>query len=141
MYNKLIHYKVYKMVNWSNYPNFSKEEFACKETGECDMNGDFMALLQAIRTVYGRPMVISSGYRSKNHSVEKGKKLPGEHTFGLAADILINGMDALTLVHIALSMGIRRIGINQVGEMRKRYIHLGMGNRSFDRMPPAIWSY
>lgn len=52
------------MMDWSKYPNFSKREFDCKETGENEVQARFMDKLQALRTEYGKPMVITSGYRS-----------------------------------------------------------------------------
>ena len=104
------------------------------------MQPAFMGQLQKIRTIYGKPMIISSGYRSVTHSKERIKDHAGEHTLGLAADILISGADALVLIKIALNEGIRRIGISQKGDMRSRFIHLGISDR-FGLFPAAIWSY
>lgn len=37
------------MINdWSKYPNFKQSEFDCKETGENDMQPEFMDKLQAL---------------------------------------------------------------------------------------------
>ena len=61
-------------MNWSDYPNFSKREFDCKETGLNDMQPEFMRKLQELRDLYGKPMKITSGYRSKFHSAEVKKQ-------------------------------------------------------------------
>jgi len=52
------------VIDWADYPNFSEKEFACSHTGEAKMLPEFMARLQRLRTAYGKPMVITSGYRS-----------------------------------------------------------------------------
>ena len=50
-------------ANFDLYPNFSKAEFDCKHTGKNEMKHSFMSKLQALRTAYGKPMIISSGLR------------------------------------------------------------------------------
>ena len=127
-------------LNWSDYPNFKEAEFACSEFKVCHMQPAFMATLQKIRTIYGKPLIISSGYRSLEHSREKGKIHAGEHTLGLAADILIAGAEALKLVDIAINQGVRRIGVSQKGDYNVRFLHFGIGDR-FGMFPSAIWSY
>ena len=49
--------------DWDRYPNFSRDEFECSHTGECDMDAEFMDALQELRDQFG-PMRITSGYRS-----------------------------------------------------------------------------
>lgn len=122
-------------MNWLEYPNFTADEMACKETGELDMHPDFMRRLQHLRNVYGKPMKVTSGFRSRKHSAERNKASPGEHTTGRAADIAVRGVDALRLVQLALGVGFTRIGVQQKGE--GRFIHLG----DSPDFPPGIWSY
>jgi zinc D-Ala-D-Ala carboxypeptidase len=127
-----------KLVDdWRKYPNFSEIEFRCKHTGLCYMDARFMEKLQAIRVAYGKPMVITSGYRAKTHPVEAAKASPGEHSFGLAADISVSGADAFALLSVALAHGIVRVGVKQTGG--GRFLHLSMGDGKFPA--PMIWSY
>jgi uncharacterized protein YcbK (DUF882 family) len=100
-----------------------------------------MAVLQAIRNKFGKPMIVTSGYRSKNHSKERSKPSPGEHTYGMAADIHVTGFEALALFKIATDLGIKRVGLNQKGNIQSRYVHLGIGDRYFPQFPPGVWSY
>ena len=125
-------------VDWRKYPNFTEEEFRCKHTGTCRMRPDFLDILQDIRIAFGKPLVISSGYRAPSHPVELAKPKPGEHSYGVAADITISGTDALDLIVIAYGYGIRRIGVAQKG--RAEFIHLGYGDKYLG-FPPSIWSY
>jgi len=127
------------MLDWNKYPNFSKSEFDCKETGKNLMTPAFMDKIQQIRTLYGRPMIVSSGYRDRSHSVERNKPAPGEHVLGLAGDFRVYGLHAFELVKVAIDCGIKRIGIHQKGDFDKRFIHIGMGDKH--GFPPTIWSY
>lgn len=122
-------------MDWSLYPNFSEKEFRCKHTGKCNMHPDFMKKLQALRTAYGKPMAVTSGYRDPTHPEEICKAKPGEHAFGRAADIAVHGPDALRLIRLALDAGFVRIGVQQKGG--GRFIHLG----DSPDFPPGIWSY
>lgn len=122
------------MIDWNRYPNFSKSEFDCKETGENEMQAEFMGKLQALRVRYGKPMRITSGYRSARHSIEARKAEPGTHAQGIACDIGVHGADALLLVKLALDMGFTGIGVSQKSG-GSRFIHLDIAPRI------AIWSY
>lgn len=132
---------IVKDDEWGLYPNFTRAEFACHHTGLCLMTHKFMDLLQRIRIQYDKPMVISSGYRDVSHPCERDKREPGEHTMGLACDILVYGGDAMRLVHDACMFGIQRIGVNQHGDVCKRFIHLGIGDKVDPRFPVSMWSY
>jgi zinc D-Ala-D-Ala carboxypeptidase len=120
---------------WTQYPNFSRSEFLCKHTGRDGMQHEFMQVLQAIRTEYGRPMRVTSGYRHPTHPVEARKqRSDGEHTRGMCADIAVaDGRERFELVRLALKHGITRIGI------ARGFIHLGLGGPGLP--PNVIWEY
>jgi len=54
------------------WPNFTERELQCKETGECEMDVSFMNRLQGLRRDFNQAMIVTSGYRSPEHSAEKG---------------------------------------------------------------------
>lgn len=126
-------------MNWQNYPNFSEAEFRCKHTGKLAMDEAFMARLQALRTDYGKPMAISSGYRHETHPIEAAKDEPGAHSTGHACDVLIRGGDALKLIALAVKHGFTGIGVKQ--KAKSRFIHLDDLPHSFKRPRPTVWSY
>lgn len=128
-------------MEWSNYPNFSFNELKCKYTGECNMHPDMMEVLQSIRSEHGKPIFISSGFRSVKHPVEQEKSKPGEHTLGMAADILCHGDKALEIIRLAQKYNVKRIGIHQKGNANSRFIHLGIADRFNLSFPVAIWTY
>lgn len=125
-------------MDWSQYPNFSAHEFRCKHSGKDAMQPEFMARLQQLRNLYGKPMVITSGYRDKTHPIEARKPgSGGAHTTGRACDVAVQGADALRLVQLAISLGFTGIGIQQKGG--GRFIHLDDVTSGLPR--PTIWSY
>lgn len=124
-------------MNWSDYPNFSKAEFDCKHTGKNEMKPEFMDKLQKLRTAYGKPMKISSGFRDRTHPIEARKATSGAHTTGLACDVAVQGADALRLIHLAGLYGFTGIGVQQKGA--GRFIHLDCCTDGFPR--PTVWSY
>lgn len=126
-------------ANWQLYPNFTKREFDCKHSGHNEMQHSFMAKLQALRTAFGKPMRITSGYRHATHPIEVKKRVPGAHATGLAADIAVSHADAHQLLKLAFELGFTGIGVQQKGG--GRFIHLDTieGNASQPR--PHVWSY
>ena len=124
-------------MNWSDYPNFTEDEFMCKHTGELFMQIDFMEKLQALRTEYGKPMIVTSGFRSVEHPLEAAKTKPGVHTLGCAADIAIGPMGAYEIAALAFKHGFTGIGISQ-RDGQPRFIHLDTWS-GFPR--PNMWSY
>lgn len=126
-------------MNWADYPNFKKHEFQCKHTGACHMEPEFMARLQRLRTAFGKPMVITSGYRDRSHPVERNKATSGTHTLGRAVDIAVLGQDALRLVVLAVEHGFTGIGVQQKGGAR--FIHLDDVSPGGKFIRPTIWSY
>lgn len=127
------------ITDWSMYPNFSQSELECRETGECKMDADFMFQLQALRSKYGKPMIISSGYRSPRHSIEAAKDKAGVHTLGKACDILVSGEHALELLGLAIRCGFTGVGVKQKGS--NRFIHLDTATIADGFPRPMVWSY
>ena len=122
-------------MDWSKYPNFSKEEFDCSETGENEMSRDFIHRLDELREACGFPFIITSGYRSPNHSIEKRKEKAGTHAQGIAADIRArNGSERYTIVQEAIKMGFGGIGI------ARTFIHVDSRTRGADKAP-VMWCY
>lgn len=126
-------------MNWHKYVNFTVDELRCSHTGECEMNKKFMAKLQALRTEYGKPIIISSGYRHPTHPVEASKNKPGEHTLGKAVDIPVSRQDAFKLLELAFKHGFTRFGISQKGN--SRFLHLGTATEEDGFLSLTIWSY
>ena len=119
--------------------HFSRKELQCKYSGQCEMNPDFLARVEELRIAFGKPLRVSSGYRSADHPVKRVKtergKSTGYHTRGEALDFLVHGEDAHRLLKLAIDLGFKGIGISQKGHFNSRFIHLD------HRSEPAMWSY
>jgi zinc D-Ala-D-Ala carboxypeptidase len=115
---------------------FTAKEMRCQETGEQGMQQVFIDLLDVIREECGFPFVVTSGYRSPGHSLEKRKEKAGSHTMGCAVDIRANSKQKAKIMEVAKKYGVTRFGIN------KAFIHLDIADRYNDRFPAnVVWAY
>jgi len=124
------------MIDWSKYPNFKADEFKCSHCGENEIKEDLLLKIQSLRSRYGKPMRITSGYRCPRHPIEAAKAAPGPHSSGLACDVGVEGADAHKLLGLAMDAGFKGIGVQQKG--MGRFLHLDLidgPNR------PTVWSY
>lgn len=105
---------------------FSESEFR-KCDPPCDINdmdGHFLATLDAVRERAGIPLVLNCAYRSQAYDKKKGRSGNSAHTYGLAVDFRCNtSANRLKIVKAALECGITRIGIG------KTFVHIDMGER------------
>lgn len=115
------------------YRFFTRAEMACKHTGRCVMDPTFMRKLETLRQQFGKPMIVTSGFRDPSHPEEAKKAEPGTHSQGIAVDIAVRGADAVVLLTLALSLGFTGVGVSQKGT--SRFLHLDT------RAEPMIWSY
>jgi uncharacterized protein YcbK (DUF882 family) len=120
---------------------FTKKELECRGIGDCAMNVDFMDKLVKLRKKYNRPMIISSGYRSRayNSSINGARYSP--HLYGRAVDVLCHGKSAYDLIKLAMNMGMTGIGLQQRGNYDGRFVHLDDMSKSQDHDRPWIWTY
>jgi zinc D-Ala-D-Ala carboxypeptidase len=104
------------------------------------MSPAFMDSLEQLRSAYGKPMPITSGYRCPKHNAAVSNTGgDGPHTTGRAADIGVRGSDAKRLLSEALKLGFTGIGINQKGNAR--FIHVDDLPNGATCPRPTVWSY
>ena len=102
------------------------------------MDKEFLSMLDAAREIYGKPRVITSGFRTENYNEElrkRGYKASGKssHLKGLAADIgCTNSPDRWDLLDSLMKAGFNRIGIANT------FIHVDIDP---DKPPFLIWTY
>lgn len=128
-------------INWANYPNFAPHELACKHCGAEGITAEMMDIMQSIRASMAQPIFISSGYRCVKHPVEQEKDKPGEHTLGMAVDIICYGARALRIIELAQQRNVKRIGVHQKGNPNGRFVHIGIADRYKLEFPAALWTY
>ena len=73
--------------------NFSVKEFRCKDGSDpvfVDM--DLVKLLQQIRDHFGKPLTITSAFRTAAHNKNVKGATYSQHCYGKAADIRVQGV-------------------------------------------------
>ena len=114
----------------SDFKYFKIEDFDCQETGENEISVDFIHALDQLREACNFPFIITSGYRSKDHSVEKRKAKAGTHASGIAADIRVSGgAQRMAIVKHASAMGMS-VGV------AKTFVHVDIR-----KTPAMCWCY
>ena len=97
MYNANI-YDVRAEGNVRVSENFRVREFACKDgTRMIAINPQLVAYLQKARTHFGKPMNITSAYRTVYHNSKVGGVANSQHLFGAAADVCVPGVSVREL--------------------------------------------
>jgi hypothetical protein len=125
----------------SESKHFAKSELQCSFSGECEIEEDAIQKLESLREEWGKPMKLSSAYRSAQHPRERTKPNgPGHHhgvngNGGQAFDVLIAGEDVPPFIALAIKHGFKGIGVNQKGEWNQRFIHIDTRDKY------ACWSY
>ena len=129
------------MSGTNDWKYFTEKELGCKGTGKCFMDKEFMKQLILLREDYGKPMVITSGYRSPEYNAAVGGSPKSAHILGQAVDVAISGSQAYALVNKAILHGFTGIGVAQRGPHNKRFIHIDTMLNSDTTPRPTIWSY
>ena len=89
-------------------------------------------LLQPIRDKYGKPIIVSSGYRSEALNKAVGGVKTSQHRFGQAADIKAADGNNKALWNVIKGM-IEKGEIKQFGQLidekKLSWIHISTGNK------------
>ena len=71
-------------------PSFTVREFRCRDGSDVVMiDESLVMLLQCIREHFGKPITITSGYRTAAHNAAVGGAKSSQHLLGRAADIQV----------------------------------------------------
>lgn len=70
--------------------NFRVKEFACADGSDAIfISPELVSVLQKIRAHFGKPVTITSAYRTAAHNKKVGGVSDSQHLYGLAADIKV----------------------------------------------------
>ena len=117
-----------------HFKYFTYEEFDSPDIqGSGQMMCDtIIEMLDVVRAEYGKPIRISSGYRTAEHNQKVGGVSNSSHLKGLAVDIKVkNGRERYELLNI-LTKYFYRIGIGN------SFIHVDI---DLDKPQNVIWTY
>lgn len=86
-------YSLKKDGNKKLSTNFKVKEFACKDGSDpIFIDTELVMVLQKIRDHFGKPITITSAYRTPPHNSREGGTTYSQHLYGKAADIKISGV-------------------------------------------------
>lgn len=74
--------------------HFRAGEFACTEEDAIFIDEELVRILEQVRQHFGRPVIITSGYRNKAHNLKVGGVTDSMHKLGMAADFRVMGTEA-----------------------------------------------
>lgn len=78
----------------SNCPNFLVREFSCNDGSDVVfISPDLVEILQQIRDHFKAPVSINSGYRTPAYNKKVGGATYSQHLYGMAADIVVKGVE------------------------------------------------
>lgn len=126
-----------KFINFNDVmltTNFNLQEFCDSRTGEVKIYMPLVEKLQAIRTVVGWPIKVTSGYRTKetNEKVD-GAHPNSAHLYGMAVDVVVKFGDHRAVANLARRLHIPEIIIYEAGEGSVTgHVHL-----AFNELPPG----
>lgn len=118
-------------------PNFRVQEFACRDGSDpVFVDSELVDLLQAVRDHFGRPVRLSSGYRTAAHNATvRNASRYSQHLYGRAADIRVDGVPVGEVAAYAEQLLAGRGGIGRYPSTPKRtgWVHLDT------RPAPSRW--
>ena len=97
------------------------------------MSDDFIQMLDEVRKDYGRPIRISSGYRTESWNEKVGGVKDSSHLKGLACDLQVkSSRERFELLSLLIKHGFNRIGVANT------FIHVDIDE---DKAQNVTWVY
>ena len=118
-------------VEWDSnrWPNFSPQELACRGTGKFKIHIPTLDKLQQLRRRIGKPIIITSAYRSPEHNRAVGGASRSQHMEGRAFDVMMTNQQPAMFEAAARAEGFTSFGYYQ----HRDFMHIDT------RAIPATW--
>ena len=116
---ELTHSDVAVRYDWENNP----------DANEINNLTRLADLLEQVRTLLGKPIMINSAYRCKQVNDAVGSKDSSQHRIGCAADIRVPDMTPDQVVKAVIESGI---GYDQIIREFDRWTHISVPNNAGD---------
>ena len=93
------------MCQITSASNFTAQEFACKCCGEMMIDQRLIGKLELLRAEFGKPIIITSGYRCPKYNKEVGGAVRSQHLSGKAVDVKVRGISPTKVAKSAKKVG------------------------------------
>jgi zinc D-Ala-D-Ala carboxypeptidase len=103
------HFSKVDPKDW-RWPSFSPREIACKGTGRLVVDDQALDKLQALRDRLGKPLILTSAYRSPEHNKRVGGAKNSRHMQGDAFDVMMTNHDPHEFEIVARAAGFTGFG-------------------------------
>jgi zinc D-Ala-D-Ala carboxypeptidase len=111
-------------ADYWRWHNFSPSEIACRGTGRLVVHEGAMDRLQALRDRLGKPLIVTSGYRSPEHNKRVGGARNSRHMQGDAFDISMGNHSPAEFERAARAVGFTGFGFYP----GSNFIHIDIGS-------------
>jgi uncharacterized protein YcbK (DUF882 family) len=117
-------------VKYFNYDEFdSPDELSSGK----HMDQDLLDMIDRARALYGKPIVVNSGFRTKDHNKKVGGVESSSHLKGLAIDVAcVTSKHRFEMLTALLEVGFNRIGVADT------FIHIDVDK---NKSQNVIWTY
>jgi len=97
------------------------------------MDHDLLVMIDRARALYGKPIVVNSGFRTKDHNKKVGGVDSSSHLKGLAVDVAcVTSKHRFEMLTALLEVGFNRIGVADT------FIHVDVDK---NKSQNVIWTY
>jgi len=114
---------------------FSYNEFDSpdEEGSGRNMDYDLLNMIDKARELYGKPIVVTSGFRTESHNKKVGGVSSSSHLKGLAIDVAcVRSKDRFEMLTALIEAGFNRIGVAST------FIHVDIDK---NKSQNVIWTY
>ncbi len=117
-------------MKYFNYEEFDSPDI--QGSGQL-MDPELLDMIDKAREIYGKPIRVTSGYRTEDHNRKVGGVDSSSHLKGLAIDVAcVRSNDRFEMLTALIEVGFNRIGVAST------FIHIDIDK---NKSQNVIWTY
>lgn len=108
--------------SWWPFRYFQPHELACKCCGNLLHDPEATVRLENLRVLWGRPLIVNSGFRCLTYNAQVGGAIRSMHLEGRAWDLQVDVMERSAFISAAKHAGFTGIGVYET------FVHVDDGS-------------